>query len=196
MAFFENLVRDTGQPRAPKAPGAPPTPSMPNNKVVSPAPASAPIGRPSNPPTPPPMGGAPGAALPVNGSTPRPSMPSSAPTPRPQAPPNSGIQAPPVAAPAGQPMGASPVIQMERIPSAAERATIPPGVQVQTPYGMMDSDGNITPSPEGAVKYQEAVVARQRQFGPHPFAGDPNAPKPPIALGKRSFNPFTGSWVE
>ncbi len=192
MAFFDNLVRDAGQPREPRAPGLPPTPSVPNNRVVSPAPAtSGPIGRPPAPPSA-------GPALPLAGAaTPRPAMPQqSQPTPRPQAPANMAT-APMAPTPTGQPsMGSTPVFSMERVPTAAERAELPQGVQIQTPFGMVDNQGNLTPSPEGAAKYQEAVVAKRRKFGPHPFAGDAGAPQPPVELGRRSINPFTGQWLE
>lgn len=73
---------------------------------------------------------------------------------------------------------------------------MPPGVEVMTPYGAVGPDGTVTPTPELQQQYQQALVQRRRAFGPTPFAGDPNAPQPPVALGKAGFNPFTGMWLK
>lgn len=85
-------------------------------------------------------------------------------------------------------------ISLDRVPGRGELAMMAPGVQVQTPFGAVDRDGNLTLSEEGKVKYQEAVAARRRDFGPHPFAGNPDIPPIPVTLGRPSFNPFTGQW--
>ncbi len=87
------------------------------------------------------------------------------------------------------------VFNMDRVPSRSELQGLPPGMTVQTPYGTVDSSGKLTLSPEGQQKYREAVVQKTRQFGHFPGAQDPNAPKPPITLGKPSYNPFTNQWV-
>lgn len=71
---------------------------------------------------------------------------------------------------------------------------MPQGVQIQTPYGTVDQSGKLTLSPDGAVKYQQAVIQKRNEFGVHPFANDPSAPPPPIKLGKPFINPFTGKW--
>lgn len=84
---------------------------------------------------------------------------------------------------------------MDRVPTPAEMASMDPSVEVVTPYGTMNQDGSIKLSPEGEMKYKEAVVARRKKLGPHPFAADPNAPAMEVRLGGRMFNPFTGRWV-
>ena len=83
----------------------------------------------------------------------------------------------------------------DRVPSMAELQDVPPGVKIRTPYGEVGRDGSLSLSPEGEVKYKEAVVARRKQFGPHPFADDPNAPPTPARLGRHMFNPFSGQWI-
>jgi len=97
---------------------------------------------------------------------------------------------------AAQGVPARPTMQLDHVPSRSELLDLPQGVQFQTPYGSVDENGNLTPNPEGDAKYREALVERQRKFGPHPWAGDPNAPPPPVALGKPAFNPITGRWLE
>ena len=87
------------------------------------------------------------------------------------------------------------VINVDRVPSRSELLSLPPGVQVQTPYGTIGQDGELQLSPEGQARYQQAHQARTTEYGPTPFAGDPNAPKPPVKLGKASVNPFTGKWL-
>lgn len=193
MPTFEQIQsRTAGQPRQPSVAGAPPTPSMPNTTVTSPAPASAPIGRPQTPS----FSGAGGAALPVASGAARPPLP--------------GAQirtAPPVQAQGGrsgnqqgaeqqQAQPVQPTVAMSRVPTRAELATLPPGTIVTTPYGEMTQDGNLIPSPEGMAAYQQAIVSKRQKFGPHPFTHDPSAPPPPIKLGRPSFNPFTGTWTE
>jgi hypothetical protein len=88
------------------------------------------------------------------------------------------------------------VQSFDRVPTPAELAEVPEGVEVQTPYGAVARDGKLTLSPDGEVKYKEAMVKRRKQYGPHPFAGDPNAPPAPARLGGRMFNPFSGQWVD
>ena len=82
----------------------------------------------------------------------------------------------------------------DRYPSKFDISQVPEGVNVMTPYGPMDRSGNIQFTPDGEVKYREAVVQRRKDFGPHPWAGDPNAPKPPARMGGWMINPFTGQW--
>jgi hypothetical protein len=80
--------------------------------------------------------------------------------------------------------------------SPNELLDVPEGVRVVTPYGEQGRDGSLNLNPEGEMKYKEAIVSRRKQFGPHPFAGDPNAPPAPARLGGRMFNAFSGQWVE
>lgn len=86
------------------------------------------------------------------------------------------------------------MFRMDRLPTAADRVSMPPGVMIETPYGVMSADGRLQMTPEQAVAYQTATVQARRDFGPHPWAGDPNAPPPPVQPGRASFNPFTGQW--
>lgn len=86
---------------------------------------------------------------------------------------------------------------MDHVPTPAELVNLPPGASFQTPYGTVGPDGKLVPSPEGQQRYQQAIVERRKKFGNHPFLSDPNAPQPPVALGKRSFNPFVrNGWLE
>lgn len=85
---------------------------------------------------------------------------------------------------------------LDRVPSPAELVSYPPDVEVVTPYGTMNRDGSLKLSPEGEAKYKEAVIARRKKMGPHPFAGDPNSPQMDVRLGGRMFNPFLNQWVE
>jgi hypothetical protein len=82
----------------------------------------------------------------------------------------------------------------DRVPTLQEIANVPQGTGIQTPYGTMERDGRLNLSPEGEIKYKQALVQRRKQFGPHPFAADPNAPKPDVRLNGRFFNPFSGLW--
>jgi hypothetical protein len=84
---------------------------------------------------------------------------------------------------------------MDRVPTRGELSQLPPGVQVATPYGTVGSDGQLQLSPEGRVLHQQALQKKLQEWGPSPFAGDPNAPKPNIRLGKPAVNPFTGRWT-
>jgi hypothetical protein len=85
-------------------------------------------------------------------------------------------------------------MSFDRYPSKYDISQVPEGTNIMTPYGPMDRSGNIQFTPEGEVKYKEAVVKRRKDFGPHPWAGDPNAPQPPARMGGWMLNPFTGAW--
>lgn len=197
MAFFENMMN--------KASAPPPRPTMPN--VNPPAAASAPVGRPPLPPTPFP-GVTAGSSLPLTGSGgAAPAAPGASFTPKPpsaqravkgRGPGGESAMGQPMASPA-PPVTTTPAsfsVQFDRIPTAAERAELPPGTSVQTPYGVMGPDGMLTPTPEGQQLYRQAMVKAQKDFGPHPWAGDPSAPQPPVKLGRSNFNPFTGQWSQ
>lgn len=206
MATFDDLLNrnggngsPTGVPNQPKVPGGPPTPSQPPAFVNPVGVQTGPNGRPPLPP------GGTGASLPLaqganggvaqtgqqqkTGQQTRPPMPGQPSAP---APPNqnvgAGIQTSTTATPL--------VMALDHVPDAVERASMPPGAQIQTPYGSVDAQGNLIPSPEGAAKYQQAVVSARRSFGPHPWADDPQAPPPPVKLGRKNFNPFTGQWTK
>lgn len=219
MGLFDNFAQKvgsarTGQPRQP-VPGATPMPSTPRTAVPPPSPASGPVGRPPSPsPTfpggvgaPLPLTGSPGA-LPVAPTTPRPSP---TPTPAPEtaqpvktAPENPVTVTAPTPTPA--PAGGAPAsgvvpgnmsVAFDHVPTSAELASTPAGVAVQTPFGTVDrATGALVLSPEGKQAYQEAVMRKRNDFGPHPWANDATAPPIPITLGKPMFNPWTARWMD
>lgn len=98
----------------------------------------------------------------------------------------------------GQPVAPAPAplrLSVEKVPSRAEIASLPPGAEIMTPYGMVGADGRVHPTPETAAAYQAAVVRAQQAYGPHPFSAMPGVPAPPVVLGRANFNAFTGQWV-
>lgn len=208
MGLYDNLVaREAGQPRSPSVPGGAPGVSRPAVMVNPPAAAQGPVGRPSSPA--PPFPGGAGQALPTSPVARPAAAPAGPPGgfKRPAPAPSQGGMTPAQPQPVdpgkvpGQPAaagGAAPgspfVLRLDRVPSPSELAQLPPGVQIETPYGTMDERGELQLSPEGRANYQQAVAARLKSYGPSPFAADPNAPKPSVKLGRRSFNPFTGQY--
>lgn len=194
MAMFEDLQRQAGMPKSPAVPGGPPLPSKPNGFVASPMPASAPIGRPPSGPPPFPAG-SPGPALPI---TPGAASTAAQPASQGSRPPSSGggnsAAAAPVPGTAEAAAAGDVFYQSDHVPDLAEIAGLPEGLRIMTPYGEMTRDGNLIPNPQAAQAYQMAVVQAREKFGPHPWAGLPNAPQPPIKLGRSWINPFTGSW--
>lgn len=190
MAMLEDLLnRKPGDPVPSQVPGAPPLPSSPGG-LNPPAMSATPVGRPPLPPQPT-FGGQPGAKLPLSGAQPQAKPVGPSPTPKPAA------QAQPAQAPAPAP-SLAPTYQMGTPPSRGSLATLkqlhPGGFTVALPYGTMNPDGTITVNPGGEPAYQAAVLKRKQEFGPHPWANDPNAPPPPAELGKPAINPFTGQW--
>ena len=192
MAYFERLVDRTGVPKSPAVPGGPPRPSMPAPVKNPPAVATGPVGRPSSPV--PPFAGGAGPALPTSPQAARPATRPSTPAPSPTAPQPATAPAP--SQPTTMPGAASLAVNYNKVPSKYELGQVPEGTNVNTPYGPIDRAGNISFTPEGEVKYKEAVVQRRKQFGPHPWAGDPNAPQPPARMGGWMLNPFTGQWAK
>jgi hypothetical protein len=63
----------------------------------------------------------------------------------------------------------------------------PLGTPVNTPSGPA-----MVLSPEGQDAHARESLRAEELFGPHPFAGDPHAPKPTVVPGKPNFNPFFG----
>ena len=89
---------------------------------------------------------------------------------------------------------ARPVMMLNRLPKPGEMAGLPPGLQVRTPYGDLDEEGNLVKSPEYEQKQKEAIVRARQRFGPHPWNGMAGAPEPNVELGRSYFNPFTNSF--
>jgi hypothetical protein len=194
---FQLRMRQPGEPQTPSVAGAPPMPSMPNTTVASPAAASAPIGRPPMPvpsppggpgPFPPPSPGTASTAAPGARQT----SPAASPGPAP-----GGAASAPTPAPAGPgDAGGGFGYHLDHVPSAAERATLPPGMRVTTPYGEIGEDGQLVQTPETAAAHQAKVLEVTKKYGWHPGADDPLAPQPVIRLGRQHFNPFTNQWVQ
>jgi hypothetical protein len=171
MPRYEDVIgqfagRSPGTPAAPMVPGGSPTAPGP----MAPAPPgvnSAPPGR--SPGMPPPMGG-PQITEPKTTQT--------------EATAENGEQQ-------KNTQQARPSLRLNRMPLPGEMLGMPPGIQVETPYGLLDDEGNIQKSPEYEQKHKEAIVRARQKFGPHPWNGMAGAPEPNIELGKSHFNPFT-----
>lgn len=164
--------RQAGSPTTPAVPGGSPTASQPPQMANPPGLNSAMPGR--KPDTPPPMGVMPQV---------------------PQVSPPQGREATPEQASnldqQKNTEPARPVLMLNRLPAPGEMYGMPPGMQVRTPYGDLDPEGNVVKSPEYEQKHKEAIVRARQKFGPHPWNGMAGAPEPEIALGKSFFNPFT-----
>lgn len=196
-AGFTNNSTPSGTPSASQVAGAPPVPSRPTTFLNPPSPASSPVGRPPAPPSAAFSGGA-GSSLPLSGAGSPTSTPgSSGAKPGLQAPnaprgstpgdPTKKFAGGPVSA--GAPPGAEPVF-MDRVPSAMERAELPQGSKVMTPFGEIGPDGRLVTTPETEQRYREGMVQRQKKYGATPWSNDPMAPQPEVRLGGWSFNPW------
>lgn len=90
-------------------------------------------------------------------------------------------------------------IQMNRMPQGHEMASLTKGSIVNTPYGDVTKDGtgqvSVTFSPLMQEKLRQRRKVEVKMFGEFPGSTDPNSPPPPINPGRRSFNPFTGNFV-
>lgn len=91
-------------------------------------------------------------------------------------------------------------IQMNRMPKRHELASVTKGMTVQTPFGDMtrsavDGTLEVSYSPLMKEKLEQRRKVELKKFGNYPGMTDPNSPPPPIEPGQRSFNPFTGTWV-
>jgi hypothetical protein len=166
--------RQAGSPTTPSVPGGSPTASQPPGSPNPPGLNSAMPGR--KPDTPPPMGGMP---IPQQANV---SQPTGREATQEQSA-NLDQQK--------NTEQARPTLLLNRIPAPGEMYGMPPGIQVRTPYGDLDEEGNIAKSPEYEQKHKEAIVRARQKFGPHPWNGMAGAPEPEIALGKSFFNPFT-----
>jgi hypothetical protein len=138
-------------------------------------------------------------------------LPAPAPSPAPVAvaQPQPAAQPAPAAAPA-QPAPAAPQtaevapaitppqVQFSKMPSRLELEGVQPGTVPMTPYGPItigaDGKQEIQFTPEGKVAWATEVNRMQKDYGPTPVGGDPNAPKPRVTPGKQFYNPFTDTW--
>lgn len=180
---YEDVVgqfagRQAGSPATPAVPGGPPT----NPQQGSPNPPGLNAGMPGRKPDDPAAGGGmPGMPMPP------PPFKVNAPT--------EGREATPKQAENLESQKnteqARPTLLLNRMPAAGEMFGMPPGVQVRTPYGDLDEEGNIVKSPEYEQKHKEAIVRARQKFGPHPWNGMAGAPELDIQVGKSFFNPFT-----
>ena len=139
---------------------------MPMRPVVTQQPASAPTGRP--------------ASSPPVGQAPAPSSPF---TPPSQVSPDSGVRGP-----------ISDVTLKFHPPEQPEPVPVQEPVQnpLGTPVTAPDGSSSMVLSPEGQNAHARESLRSDELFGPHPFSGDPHAPKPVTRPGKPSFNPFFG----
>lgn len=200
MAFLDDLQkRVAGQPVESQVAGAPPMPTPNQSFANPPAAATATQGRPTN--GPPPFPGAAGPSLPV---TPPAGVAAQQPATGSSTGTGGGTTVTVKTGAGGeqqsqqqqpQQPAQEPVFNVAQIPSAADMATMPPGMKIMSPYGEVNRDGTIQLSPEGADAYRTATVHLEKRFGPHPWAGDVNAPRPKVRLGRSNFNPFTGQWI-
>lgn len=72
--------------------------------------------------------------------------------------------------------------------SGAVPGVMPGQLSVPTPQGAM-----LTP--EGDMRYRQAVMAGRERLGPIPKSmRHPTLPELPFELGRHNYNPFTGSW--
>lgn len=154
---------------------APGDPSMAGQPGVQPGGFNFPA-----PPTP--AGGIPGR--PTMPAVPTPAAPVPAtPTPQTATPQAKSKQA---GAEGGRPATGSPAPQ-------PQPAVAPLGVPVQSADGAAQPDLALTP--EGDMRYRQAVLAGRDALGPIPRAfRHPTLPELPYELGSKNYNPFTGSW--
>ena len=159
--------RSAGSPATPLVPGAGPS-AAPTGQPNPPGVNSAPPGR--SPGLPPPMGGPGEVSEPKTTQTEKTAQDSEQ---------------------QKQTQPARPSMRLNRMPKPGEMLGIPPGIDIETPYGMLDQEGGLVKSPEYEQKHKEAIVRARQKFGPHPWNGMAGAPEPTIELGKSHFNPFT-----
>lgn len=182
---YEDVVgqfagRQAGSPATPTVPGGSPTnpqQGFPNPPGLN---SAMPGRKPDNPA---PGGGAPGMPLPPPAV--EPSKPQGREASKEQAA-NLELQK--------NTEQAAKVLLLNRMPQPGEMLGLPPGIQIRTPYGDLDPEGNIVKSPEYEQKQKEAIVRARQKFGPHPWNGMAGAPEPKIEIGRSHFNPFTNNF--
>lgn len=135
-------------------------------------------------------------------SFPAPPAPASAPVGRPSNP-VAPAPAPPVST-APTPATLAPAPGMTPVqPVASPVTATPPDVTAQPPLvqppplGLPRPDGSIALTPEGDMRYRQAVVAGRSALGPVPRVfTHASLPELPYELGQRNWNPFTSTWSD
>lgn len=129
-------------------------------------------------------------------SFPAPPAPASAPPGRPSNP---------VAPAPAAPVTTAPVVPTT--PPAAPAAAPTPGAEAGAdaalppaappPMGVPQLDGSLALTPEGDMRYRQAVVAGRQALGPVPRVfTHASLPELPYELGQANWNPFTSAWSE
>lgn len=63
------------------------------------------------------------------------------------------------------------------------------------PLGYPEPDGSTRLTPEGDMRFRQAVMAGRDRLGPIPKSfRHPTLPEIPFELGKHNWNPFTSTW--
>lgn len=172
---WDTFMAQPGQPKKEVSPN--PYANL-NSAVNPPGVATGPAGRPSAP------SGAGPAVAPTAPAPVQPAAPAAKPV-QPAAQPGGGITIQ-----VGQPAPAAPT------PAPVEPAAPPATPAADAPYFVDPASGQRTQvsTPEHRAEYGRQIAARRAKIGPHPYAGDPNAPQMDIELGKPAYNAFTGQW--
>lgn len=172
--FLASRVQATFGVRAPGTPtiaGSPGVQAGSMNFPAPPAPAAGIPGRPTTPTAPVPAAPIPAVATP----------PAPAPVAAPQ--PSAPLPTTPGAAPKPQGATAAPAP-----PTVASLGTPTPGAD---PTGASD----LLLSPEGDMRYRQAVLAGRETLGPIPrIFKHALLPSLPFELGASNYNPFTSQW--
>jgi hypothetical protein len=172
---FDSFMAQPGQPKKEVSPNPFANSTAP---AGPPGVASSPIGRP-------PSGAAPGPAAPL---APAPASSPAAPA-KPASPAQPAQPGGGVTIQVGQPQQQSPA-------QPEQQTKAPPPPAPDAPELVDPATGQLrqVSTPEDRVEFGRQLAARQAKYGPTPFGGDPNAPKPIIRLGKPAYNPFTGTF--
>lgn len=82
------------------------------------------------------------------------------------------------------------------VPTAAQPGAAAAGVALP-PIGVPRPDGSLALTPEGDMRYRQAVVAGREALGPVPRVfKHASLPELPYELGQHNWNPFTSSWSD
>lgn len=129
-------------------------------------------------------------------SFPAPPAPASAPVGRPSNPVAPAPAAVVPTAPAATP-SASPSSGQQTASSTSMQPQQQPPLPIAPPLGAPRPDGSLALTPEGDMRYRQAVVAGRDALGPIPRVfKHASLPELPYELGQRNWNPFTSAWSD
>lgn len=191
---FGGQVSPPGPPQPSAEAATNPTAPGPPQPTTQMAPATGA----AQPPSPPPP--APATAPTAVAQPPAAPSPLQAPQTQPQAQP-AAPGAPTPGGPQPSPgMAVAPAATpVSKLPGPGDLDSLPPGGAMVHPMGTFtrgsDGSASLTLSAQGQQAYRNATVKAIQAFGAHPWANDPNAPKPPVQLGASNYNPITGQWT-